>query len=229
MTHASSIDVTGGFYTVNEAARLLGMEGQSKINRWLRPTVSGAEPVIKRDYPKLGRKHEISFLDLVEVKFVEHFRVARISMQALRTASRNARERLGVSHPFASGGVKFQSDRKKVFLETARATGDRELLDLMTNQVVMYDVIERSFASDLSFDASGLARMWRPAINVAPNVIVAPAFAFGRPVISRRNVPTRVLYDSFRAHRGDARVVADWFDIEPGEVNEAILFELRPH
>jgi uncharacterized protein (DUF433 family) len=226
-TEAARIDVDGGFYTIAEAARLLGMGSGRRITRWLQTTPSGRSPVVIRDYPKIGREHEISFLDLIEIKFVEHFRAANISMQALRTAAQNARERLGVSHPFATGSVKFQSDRKKVFLQTARETGDRELLDLMTKQVVMYEIIERTFAEDLEFDASGFARVWRPAANVAPNVIVSPAFAFGRPVISRRRVPTRTLFESWRAHNGKMEDVADWFDINVPDVDEAVRFELR--
>lgn len=221
------IDVTGGFYTVSEATRLLGIGSGQKITRWLQPTISGRNAVILRDYPKIGREHELSFLDLIEIKFVEHFRAAHISMQALRVAAQNARDRLGVSHPFATGSVKFQSDRKRVFLETAEETGDRELLDLMTKQVVMYEIIERTFAADLEFDGSGFARMWRPAANVAPNVIVSPAFAFGRPVISRRRVPTRTLFESWRAHDGRQDEVADWFDVNAADVDEAVKFELR--
>lgn len=225
---APQVDVNGGFYTVAEAARLLGLEGGRKISRWLAPTPTGRGPVILRDYLKVGRQHEISFLDLIEIRFVEQFR-RHISLQALRIAAENARDRLGVSHPFATGSVKFQSDRKKVFLETAEETGDRELLDLMTKQYVIYEAIEQSFAADLEFDASGFARMWRPAVNLAPNVIVAPMFAFGRPVVSNRRVPTRTLFESWRAHDGNSDQVADWFGVEQSDVNEAVKFELRPH
>jgi uncharacterized protein (DUF433 family) len=226
-TEAAAIDVNGGFYTVAEAARLLGIGSGQKITRWLQPTASGRNPVVIRDYPKIGREHELSFLDLIEIKFVEHFRAAQISMQALRVAAQNARDRLGVSHPFATGSVKFQTDRKRVFLETAEEIGDRELLDLMTRQIVMYEMIERTFVQDLEFDASGFARVWHPAIHIAPDVIVSPAFAFGRPVISRRRVPTRTLFESWKAQDGREAEVAAWFGVDAGDVDQAVKFELR--
>jgi len=226
-TDGASIDVNGGFYTVSEAARLLGIGNGQKITRWLQPTRSGRNPVVIRDYPKIGRENELSFLDLIEIKFVEHFRTAHISMQALRVAAQNARERLGVSHPFATGSVKFQSDRKRVFLETAEETGDRELLDLMTRQIVMYEMIERTFVEDLEFDASGFARIWRPAATLAPNVIVSPAFAFGRPVISKRRVPTQTLFESWKAQDHRDADVAEWFAVGVDDVKEAVRFELR--
>ncbi len=224
----SSIDVSGGFYTVAEAARLLGLERSQRILRWLHPTRNGAPAVVQRDYQKLGRQHEVSFLDLIEIKFVEHFRRVPISLQALRIAAQNAREELNVSHPFATGNVKFQTDRKQVFLETARLTGDRELLNLMTKQVGMYDVIEQSFASDLEFSVDGLAKAWRPSPNTAPNVLVSPAFAFGQPVISDRRVPTVALFEYWKANGQRADDAGKWFKVPPAHVEEAVRFELRP-
>ncbi len=165
---------------------------------------------------------------MVEVRFVEHFRQQKISLQALRAAAANARAALDVSHPFATSGVKFQTDRKRVFLETAKAAGDPHLLDLMTNQLVIYEMIERMLEKSLEFDLSGFARQWRPAPESAPNVVVSPAFAFGRPVISRRRVPTATLFQAWRAEGGDANAVADWHDVLPDEVREAVEFELRP-
>lgn len=221
-------DVGGGFYTVQEAARLLGIGRPERITRWLTPPAGNALPVVLSDFPKIGPQQELSFLDLVEVRFVEHFRQQNISLQALRKAAANARAALHVSHPFATSGVKFQTDRKRVFLETAREAGDPRLLDLMTNQLVIYEMIEGVLKKDLAFDLSGFARQWRPAPKNAPNVIVSPVFAFGRPVISQRRVPTVTLFQAWRAERGDADAVADWHDVRPEEVLEAVEFELRP-
>ena len=221
-------DISGGFYTVAEAARLLGMENYQRVSRWLRPTASGNDPVIVRDYPKIGREHELSFLDLMEVKFVEHFRQRNISLQSLRVAAKNARRELGVSHPFAKSSVKFQSDRKQIFLDTAKELGDRMLLNLMTNQIEIYKMIEATFDKDLEFDVDGFARLWRPTPSLAPNVLVSPIFAFGRPVISDRRIPTKTIYDSWCANERTVSVVGDWLRIDIGEVEEAIRFEERP-
>jgi uncharacterized protein (DUF433 family) len=220
-------DINGGFYTVAEAARLLGMSNYQRVSRWLRPTSTGGDPVIVRDYQKIGREHELSFLDLIEVKFVEHFRQKDISLQSLRVAATNARRELGVSHPFASSSAKFQSDRKRIFLDTAKEVGDRQLLNLMTNQVEMYEMIEATFDRDLEFDVDGYARLWKPVPSLAPNVLVSPIFAFGRPVISNRRLPTRTIYESWLANDRVVTVVGDWFRIADAEVVEAIRFEER--
>ena len=222
-----TLDVNGGFYTVSEAARLLGMEGSQRINRWLLPTPKGGDPVIVRDYPKAGREHEVSFLDVIEIRFVEHFRQKNISLQSLRVAAKNARRELGVSHPFATCSVKFQTDRKQVFLETAREIGDKFLLNLMTNQIEIYEVIESILVRDLEFDVDGFARQWRPDPAGSPNVLVAPVYAFGQPVISERHVPTRTLYASWLANDRKSGVVGEWFRIDEQDVKEAVGFELR--
>jgi uncharacterized protein (DUF433 family) len=124
--------------------------------------------------------------------------------------------------------VRFQTDRRAVFLETAKQTGDPQLLNLMTKQIGMYEVIEQSFARDLEFSVEGIARLWRPAPNTAPRVIVSPAYAFGHPVISARHVPTAALFEAWKANDQDAAAVADWFRISSDEVKEAAHFELRP-
>ena len=58
------IDPNGGFYTVSEAVRLLGLDNAQSVVRWFQPTPSGGQPIILREYEKVGREHELSFLDL---------------------------------------------------------------------------------------------------------------------------------------------------------------------
>ena len=224
---ANAPDVGAGFYTAGEAARLLGFNSSQRVVRWLTTSAKG-EPIVLRDYARIGGHHEVSFLDLIELKFISHFRGRGISLQALRIAAKNARQELGVEHPFATSSVKFQSDRRAVFLETAKEAGDKQLLDLMTKQIAIYDVLEGLFAKDMEFDVDGLARSWRPEPAIAPQVIVAPVFGFGRPVVSERRLPTATLFDAWIANGNDAEEVADWFDIDPASVTEAVAFELRP-
>jgi uncharacterized protein (DUF433 family) len=220
--NGSPADVlAGGFYTVAEAARLLGLESPQRVARWL----SGPEPVILRQYEKLGTQHEIGFLDLLEVRFIEHFRRRGISLQSLRRCAQNARAALGMDHPFATSDVKFQTDRKRVFLETAEQTGDRKLLDLMVNQYAIYPVIESFLARDLTFDASGLALEWRPDTSHYPDVAINPLHAFGRPAVADSHVPTAAVFNLFNAEKGNIAVVARWFGLTENETRQAVEFE----
>ncbi|WP_395649576.1 DUF433 domain-containing protein [Brevundimonas sp.] len=224
-TVSEKIDLNGGFYTVSEAVRLIGTDAQ-RVVRWFQPTPSGNEPIILREYQKLGREHELSFLDLLEVRFVEHFR-KHVSLQALRVAAKNARHELGVSHPFATSNVKFQTDKRQIFLESAKETGDTFLLNLMTNQIEIYEFMEQALARDLEFDVSGMARVWHPTPNTSPNVLVSPAFAFGQPVISDRHIPTATLFRTWKAEDGATEAVAEWHSVTTEDVRQAVLFEMR--
>jgi hypothetical protein len=213
--------LAGGFYTVAEAARLLGLESPQRVTRWL----SGPDPVILRQYQKLGIQHEIGFLDLLEIRFIEHFRRRGISLQSLRRCAQNARVALDMEHPFATSNVKFQTDRKRVFLETAEETGDRKLLDLMVNQYAIYSVIETFLARDLTFDVSGLALEWRPDTAHFPDVAINPLHAFGRPAVAESHVPTTAVFNLFNAEKGNIAAVARWFGLTENETRQAVEFE----
>lgn len=218
--------VDGGFYTLSEAARLLNMDSWHHLVRWLEPTASGAA-VVERQYPKIGPEHELGFYDVLEIRFFTHFR-KYVSLQSLRRAAENARKRLRLAHPFASSNIKFESDRKSIFLDTATETGEREFLNLMTNQIEIYDAIEQIIAKDISFDpGTGLADHWWPLRGFCPRVMVDPLKAFGQPHISDKSVPTSALFRLWRAEDGNSRVVADWYGIKADEVDEAVEFEVR--
>ena len=214
--------LAGGFYTVAEAARLLQLGSAQRVVRWL----SGSEPVVLRQYEKVGRQHEIGFLDLLEIRFIEHFRARGLSLQSLRRCAQNARTVLKVDHPFATSNVRFQSDRKRVFLDTAEEMGDRKLLDLMVNQYAIVKFIEDTLARDLEFDVSGLAREWRPRPDKCPAIIINPLYAFGRPVVGSEHVPTTTVLNLFEAENGNKSAVAKWFGITEEEADQAVRFEL---
>ena len=60
-----------GFYSEHGAARLLRMENARRLHGWLsgwKP--NGAHPIIARDFSGTS---VVSFLDLMEIRFVEHF------------------------------------------------------------------------------------------------------------------------------------------------------------
>jgi uncharacterized protein (DUF433 family) len=216
--------LAGGFYTVREAARLLRLDSSRKVSRW----VTGANAIVERQYEKLGVHNEIGFFDLIEIRFVDHFRKERFSLQSLRIAAVNARKELNVSHPFAMSSVQFKSDRKTIFLDAARQSGDRICLNLMTNQIEFYDIIEDFLAQDLTFDPiSGLATEWHPFRKDCPDVIISPYHAFGQPVVSDKHVATSAILSSFKADGSNYKTTADWFHISEQDVRQAVEFELK--
>jgi len=219
----------GGFYTVKEAARLLRINNRRLITAWVEGhSHSDSGPIIDRDYSPVGQSHELSFWDLMEVKFIDHFRKQDVTMPTLRRVAAKAREELGHKHPFALSKVVFGTDRKKIFQTVVDETGDRRTRNVLGDQYEMYDVIEGLFAEGVAFDtATQMAEYWKPLPTECPNVVVDPRYAYGHPVVSDRHVPTAALYRLFRAEGGDTKRVADWFHVSPEAVTEAVEFETR--
>jgi uncharacterized protein (DUF433 family) len=219
----------GGFYSANEAARLLRILDPRRVRGWLKGyNNSDAGPVLERDYEIIEGQIALSFWDLMEVRFLEFFRAQGIPLQTLRRIAVNARRDMKTKHPFAMSNVRFSTDRKKVFRETAKETGDKETLDLLDSQYEMYEVIEASLAKGMSFDPlSGIVARWQPLKSEFPSVIVDPHVAFGKPSIDAKHVPTSALFRTWKAEKGNISRVASWYRVTEADVKEAIEFELR--
>lgn len=215
--------LTGGFYTVDEAARILGIENATKVRRWIGGG-AGSAPVIQRQY---DRGDELGFLDLLEVRFVEYFRRQGVSLQSIRAAAAKLRAELEQAHPFALSNVTFVTDRKRIFSLAAREVGDERLIDIVTGQHAMYDVIEAYLAKGVGFAPSGLAKDWRPEPSAYPNVLLHPLRAHGQPIIDTAGVTTSALFSLWRAEGQDYDRVADWFETDRDLVMQAIEYELK--
>src|SRR5579872_3856648 len=197
--------VAGGFYTVREAARLLDITNSGVIAAWLKGQRGGrgAGPVVRRQYEPIGKVQELGFLDLMEVRFIEHFRKQDYSLQSLRKAADVARAELKVDHPYALFGVKFIGERKNIFLEVAKAEGDRKLLNLITKQFAIYEVLENVLEHGIVFDpTSGLAQRWKPRDKAFPHVVIDPTIAYGQPTIEGTRVTTDAIFSSWKAENG---------------------------
>lgn len=224
----TSDPVAGGFYTVREAARLLAIAQPAKITGWLHGHQGrGRGPIIQRQYQPIEGAQELGFWDLIEVRFVEHFRKQGVSLQALRKAAATARDEWKQQHPFATSNTKYLTDRREVFAKTARDVHDNILLNLVTKQFEMYTVLESVLAKGVEFDpASGLAREWRPKPAEFPDVALSPVVAYGQPAIVPVGVPTLAIYNTWKAENGSYPATSEWYEIEEKYVKQAVEFEL---
>jgi uncharacterized protein (DUF433 family) len=215
-----------GFYTTAEAARILGLDGTRKIQGWLNGwRGSSAGPIIRRDFKETST---VSFLDLMEMRFIEFFRGQGVSMPTLRKSAEKARTEWGKEHPFALSHAIYMTDRRKVFAQVAQEEGDKTTWDLASGQHEMWEAIEQAIAKGVTFDPkTELACRWHPRPGDFPHIVVDPRFAFGRPVVEARGVPTAALFRQWRAEGGDKERVARWFEVSAPEVAEAVEFELQ--
>lgn len=212
-----------GFYSIVDAARLVGANAQV-VRGWLNGYAnSAAGPVIARDFE--GTR-TVSFLDLMELRFIAFFRHQNVSMPTIRLAAARARKDWGVHHPLALADTQYVTDRRKVFARAAEEADDKTTWDMATGQLEMWDTIERTIAKGVVFDPrTYLALSWRPMPLEFPLVVIDPKVAFGQPSIEGANVPTAALFRQWKAE-GSRERTAKWFDVTEEAVSQAIEYEL---
>lgn len=214
-----------GFYSPADAARLLQV-ASPKLRGWLNGwTNSAAGPIVERDFKN---SRTISFLDLMEMRFIEAFRSQGVPMQTLRKAAAQARREWDVLHPFALSKARYLTDRRSVFAQVAEREKDRVTWDMASGQHEMWDVIESTIAKGVMFDpSSDLANRWFPLPAEFPNIGIDPAIAFGKPALAEERVPTAAIHRMWRAEGGSISRVADAFEIGQDAVRAAVEYEIK--
>jgi hypothetical protein len=226
---ASDNPLARGFYTVVEAARLIENGRAARIYGWLRGYPKRSiGPLLTRDYRPINDREELSFLDLIEVRFVEHFRNHNVKMRTLRLAAERLRSEFNTPHPFATDRVHLIADPADIFLvvmrDAAREVHDRALLSLTTNNYVIEEIIKRQLVPGITFERR-LARRWAPRPVDFPEIIIDPRIAYGQPAGPNR-IPTKTLFSAWVAEGEDEDTVAYWFNIKSAEVRRAVDFEI---
>ena len=215
--------LVGGFYTVSEAKRLLGLSSTAVVHSWLGHT--NDKPTLVKQYQET---RDVGFWDLMEIRFVDYFRKQNISLQHLRKVAERARQKFNTDHPFALSNLTFKTDRKQIFAEINHINNNPQLENMLTGQLSFYEIVEDFLAKGVAFDpSSGLAKNWKPEPNDNPNIIVDPRIAHGQPSVERVKIPTKALFSNCRAEEFNYGATADWFEIDEDYVREAVDFELR--
>jgi uncharacterized protein (DUF433 family) len=225
-TRIEADPLLAGFYSPADAARLLGVVGTAKLRGWLNgwPN-SDSGPIVDRDFKDA---RTISFLDLMEMRFIEAFRRQGVSMQTLRKAAAKARIEWNTDHPLALSKAKYLTDRCKIFAQIAEQERDRVTWDMVSGQHEMWTVIESTIAEGVEFNpASDLAERWAPYPNEFPDVRLDPAIAFGKPSLVDIGIPTAAIHRMWKAEKGNIARVAGAFDISEDAVRAAVGYEIK--
>jgi uncharacterized protein (DUF433 family) len=210
-----------GLYTVPMAARILREDG-IRLRAWINGVQhSGAPPIIQRQLPKINGQTVFGFLDLIEARFVKHFRDLGLSPQAIRKFADKLRARHHTDHPFAMNKA-FRTDGKVIFMETVESEEDKRILNLLNDNFEMGPVIERSLFDSILY-ADDLAYRWHPS-DQEKLVVLDPKYAFGRPAIEGIWIPTDTLAAAVEAE-GDMDAVAEDFEIDEEAVAQAVAYE----
>ena len=217
-----------GIYSVPEASRLTGVSADA-IRRWLwgyrhraaDGTPVHSAPLWSPQIPVIDHSKALGFRDLIEIRFVDHFKKNGLSLRAIRGIIGAATELVEASYPLST--VKFKTDGRRVLAEVLDGEEKRLAFDLRTGQLLfsfywdqLYDALEYSTYDEL-------LRWW--PLGKGHRVLVDPKRNFGQP-ISPEGVPTHVLADAFCAE-GNIESVVSWYKVEPESVQDAVDFEHR--
>lgn len=214
-----------GYYTVPEAARLIRMPAVN-IRRWLGGYgfTSGGKrvqmpPLWSPELPANDAHLELGFRDLIELRFVNAFVEEGVDLRIIRNCLEHAREAVQDPRPFSTR--RFRTDGRTIFLDTLKASGESEVLDLKRGQFVIRSVIERTF-KDLDFDYEVVAR-WRP-FQGKDTIVIDPQRSFGQPIAAAYGVPTVTLAEAVMSE-GSVERVARLYEVSLPVVRDAVRFE----
>ena len=233
-----------GVYDAAEALRLLNFQRDATpvrrvqartLYRWLRgydyaasDGIRHAAPLWQPDYAVGDRDGEtpmpleISFRDLIELRFVNAFRALGLSLPAIRTCLARAVDVIGDSRPFSTR--RFRTDGKTIFLDITSDLPDGAMIDLKSRQHVFRHVVAPSL-KDLEFEADSVAR-WFPLGLDRRSLVIDPARAFGRPVATESGIPVEVLADAV-AVEGSVADAARAYEVPISVVKDAVRFRER--
>jgi uncharacterized protein (DUF433 family) len=224
-----------GAYSAVEGLRLLNFNrsglpptrrvSRSTVGRWLRGYSHGedntrySDPLWTPDYQNKDDQIELSFRDLIELRFVKTFRDLGVGLPTIRDCYRRAVEEVRDDRPFFT--QRFRTGGKTIFLEITEKDHDGHMIDLKRRQQVFRTMIEPSLR-DLEFDASTVSR-WYPLGMRQRSVVVDPSRSFGRPIV-QHGVPTEILAEAVKMN-GAIEAVARFYEVPKAEIRSAIEFE----
>jgi uncharacterized protein (DUF433 family) len=226
-----------GAYSAVESLRLLNFNraglpparrvSRQTVARWLRGYHHGedsahhSEPLWTPDYRNHDDQIELSFRDLIELRFVKTFRDLGVGLATIRDCYRRAVDEVNDDRPFST--QRFRTDGKTIFLDITEKDHDGRTIDLKKRQQVFRTCIEPSLR-DLEFDASTVAR-WYPLGADRKSVLIDPARSFGRPIVGG-GVPTEIIAEAVKIE-GSIEAVVSLYELSKAEIRQAIKFEQR--
>lgn len=217
-----------GLYTPKEASLYTGIPAKD-IRRWMFGYSAHGVDHPGLWSPELAFLDEqlLGFHDLLEIRFVHAFRQHGVSLQAIRSAFRQAHELFAQDYPFTC--KRFQTDGRNIFATVLDETGDEALLDLVKRQWAFKQVIKPSLYEGIDYATEGAAQRWYPQKR-SKTIVLDPGRNFGKPIVSVVGIDTSSLYQAYQAYQAEgqnAKRVASIFEVPISAVKAAVALEVQ--
>ncbi|OAN33400.1 DUF433 domain-containing protein [Microbacterium sp. H83] len=208
-------------YSYSDVDRLVGLHSGT-ARRWLDGyTRAGKfyEPILRE--ASTGAE-VVTWGEMVEARLLAEFRSRDVTVQRLRPAIEQLRERFG-RYPLALARPFLEIEGRELVQVVQEEVGlDRALrLVVVRNGQSMLTAATERFSGAVRY-VGGAAGSVQPDPRT-PSVVMDPARTFGQPSV--RNVRTEVLAGDYKA--GSSRdELADLYELTLDQVDQALRFEL---
>jgi uncharacterized protein (DUF433 family)/DNA-binding transcriptional MerR regulator len=216
-----------GIYTVSTASKILKINPQ-KIRRWINGYTyqknmeqHSSKPLVKTDFKYDQNDVIISFLDLLELLFINTFIQYGVNIRKIRQAVLFASKTLNTSHPFAI--KKIYTDGKSIFARMAKEENDTSLINLINRQFQLDKIVEPTLFECIDFNKYDQAEKWWP-MGKGKNIVLDPARNFGQPILNSYNIRTELIFDLYKSNHS-IEEIREWYEVDNDSIRSAIDFE----
>lgn len=210
-----------GLYTYSDLTKLLGISRariKGLVDGNKRKNTNIRVPVVEKKSFVFDNKEYFSFIDLIEIKFIQHFLNQGIKRKTIIDAYHKAKIELKKERPFATKFIANVS--QNIFMDN-----DDILVNSKDNQIWFREISKPELFEGIDFK-DDLPTRWMPYKDL-PNVIIDPAYNYGMPILKDHNLKTLTIFDAYIAEKENIKRVSEWFGIEPEIAMQAVVYERR--
>jgi uncharacterized protein (DUF433 family) len=163
----------------------------------------------------------ISFLDFVDAAVAITLREKHgASAKTIRRLLEELSNTWQTRHPFSREEFYTDDTGQRVFCRLLAESGETQFLEILRRQFAMPEIL-LPFLKRVEYNSeTRLAQVF----PLTDRVVLDPRRKYGKPIVRGTGMPTFILYECFLATRS-MEIVADWYSVEPEDVEAAVRFE----
>lgn len=213
-------------YSLAEAARYLKLP-VATLRSWVvgrgYPTASGTERFHPLIHPPEKRPPVLSFSNLIEAHVLRALRTEHgVPVKAVRVALRYAEQTLGIERLLLRRELSTQAG--EIFLERYGTLISLSASGQLAMRRVFEEHLKRVVWDKKHFPKQLYPFLAAEGLTGQRPIVIDPQIAFGRPVVLRKGISTRIIADRIDAGE-TVQSLADDYELAEAEIKDAVLYE----